>query len=95
MTNIIDLDHERAGRKREITVMLYERIQQLCEGFWNEDHDSVAVIRALLRAAASIVEAEGGDAEWFLGFADDVADLFWPLEEECNGEANQPPAPRG
>jgi hypothetical protein len=81
MTNIIDLDRKRAGRKHDTAVMLYERIQQLCAGFWNEDQDSVAVIRALLRAAASIVEAEGGDAEWFLGFADDTADLFWPLEE--------------
>ena len=81
MTNIVDLDRKRASRKHNIAVMLNERIQQLCEGFWNEDQDSVAVIRALLRAAASIVEAEGGDAEWFLGFADDAADLFWPLEE--------------
>jgi hypothetical protein len=79
MTNIIDLNHERDSRKRDIDVMLGRRIRELCEEFWDEDRDHEAVIDALLRIAASILEdVEGLQPEMFIGLAADVARRFWP-----------------
>ena len=82
MTNIIDLDRKRASRKHDIDVMLNERIHDLCEEFLDEGHDFEAVINALLRTAASLLEAtEGKRPEIFIGLAADVVKLFWPEEE--------------
>ena len=79
MTNIIDLDRKRASRKHDIDVILGQRIFDLCEEFLDEGHDFEAVINALLRTAASLLEAtEGEQPEMFIGLAVDVAKLFWP-----------------
>jgi hypothetical protein len=79
MTNIIDLDHERANRKHDIDVMLGQRIRELCEEFWDEDHDHKAVIDALLRITAGILEdVEGMQPEMFIELAAGVARRFWP-----------------
>ena len=82
MTNIIDLDRKRAGRKHDIDVILGQRIFDLCEEFLDEGHDFEAVINALLRTAASLLEAaEGEQRETFLERAADVAKLFWPDDQ--------------
>jgi hypothetical protein len=79
MTNIIDLNHERDSRKRDINVMLGRRIRELCEEFWDEDRDHEAVIDALLRIAAGTLEdIEGFQPEMFIGPAAGVARRFWP-----------------
>ena len=80
MTNIIDLDRKRASRKHDIDVILGQRIFDLCEEFLDEGHDFEAVINALLRTAASLLEAaaEGEQPEMFIGLAADVARRFWP-----------------
>jgi hypothetical protein len=79
VTNIIDLDRKRASRKHDIDVMLNERIHDLCDEFFDEGHDFAAVIDALLRTAAHLLEAaEGEQPEMFIGLAADVAKLFWP-----------------
>jgi hypothetical protein len=82
MTDVIDLTRKRASRKRDIDVMLGQRIFDLCEEFFDEGHDFEAVIDALLRTAASLLEAtEGKRPEIFIGLAADVVKLFWPEEE--------------
>jgi hypothetical protein len=83
MTNIIDLNRKRAVRKDDIDVMLGQRIFELCDELLDEGHDDFeAVINALLRTAASLLEAaEGQRPEMFLGLAADVARLFWSEEE--------------
>ena len=79
MTNIIDLDCVRASRKHDIDVKLGRRIRELCEEFWDEDHDHEAVIDALLRNAAGILwDTEGEQPEMFIGLAAGVARRFWP-----------------
>ena len=82
MTNIIDLARKRAARKDDIDVMLGQHISDLCDELTDEGHDFEAVINALLRTAASFLEAaEGQQPEMFIGLATDVAKLFWPEEE--------------
>jgi hypothetical protein len=82
MTNIIDLDRKRASRKHDIDVILGQRIFDLCEEFLDEGHDFEAVINALLRTAASLLEAaEGKQPEIFIGLVADVVKLFWAEEE--------------
>jgi hypothetical protein len=82
VTNIIDLDRKRAGRKHDIDVKLGLSIFDLCDEFFDEGHDFKAVINALLRTAASLLEAaEGEQRETFIELAADVAKLFWPDDQ--------------
>jgi hypothetical protein len=45
---IIDLERERTARRNDLYAELYQRIQDLCTQFLDEDHDSDIVIDALL-----------------------------------------------
>jgi hypothetical protein len=78
MTNIID-DLMREALARGRAEELGRRIRELCEEFWDEDHDREAVVDALLRNAAGIIwDVEGEQPEMFIGLAAGVARRFWP-----------------
>jgi hypothetical protein len=82
MTNIIDLTRKRAGRKHDIDVKLGLSIFELCDEFFDEGHDSEAVLNALLRTAASLLGAmEGKQPKMFMERAAEAARLFLPEEE--------------
>jgi hypothetical protein len=84
MTNIIDLDRERASREHDRAVELGRRIRELCDQLLDDDDEgrndnTGAVIDALLRNAAGILwDTEGEQPEMFIGLAADVARRFWP-----------------
>jgi hypothetical protein len=85
---IIDLNRERQRLANDIAAMLYQRIRDLCDQFFDEDHDTKVVVDALLRVAASISEDVWGEPpEDFFEIMTDVVKLYWPSE---GGRADMP-----